>query len=84
MRILVVEDDDSLRRYVRAALEDGGFSADEAVCLDDIADMRRLALQNLVIPKCAGVIFLFSVGWRKGYFYDLRPLRRPKGVQDQR
>src|SRR5262245_43873256 len=35
MRILVVEDDDGLRRYVRAALEDRGFSIDEAACLDD-------------------------------------------------
>lgn len=35
MRILVVEDDDSLRRYVRATLQDGGFSIDEAACLDD-------------------------------------------------
>jgi len=35
MRILVVEDDDSLRRYLRAALEDRGFSSDEAVCLED-------------------------------------------------
>jgi DNA-binding response OmpR family regulator len=35
MRVLVVEDDHSLRRYVRAALEDGGFAIDEAACLDD-------------------------------------------------
>jgi len=35
MRILVVEDDDRLRRYLRAALEDRGFSSDEAVCLED-------------------------------------------------
>lgn len=35
MRILVVEDDESLRRYVRAALEDRGISSDEAACLDD-------------------------------------------------
>jgi len=35
MRILVVEDDNGLRRYVRAALEDRGFSIDEAVCLED-------------------------------------------------
>ena len=35
MRILIVEDDDSLRRYLRAALEDRGFSIDEAVCLED-------------------------------------------------
>jgi DNA-binding response OmpR family regulator len=35
MRILVVEDDTSLRRYVRAAMEDCGFSIDEAAGLDD-------------------------------------------------
>ena len=35
MRILVVEDDESLRRYVRAALDDRGISSDEAACLDD-------------------------------------------------
>jgi DNA-binding response OmpR family regulator len=35
MRILIVEDDAGLRRYVRAAAEEGGFSVDEAACLDD-------------------------------------------------
>jgi DNA-binding response OmpR family regulator len=35
MRILIVEDDAALRRYVRAAAEEGGFSVDEAACLDD-------------------------------------------------
>jgi DNA-binding response OmpR family regulator len=35
MRILVVEDEERLRRYVRAALEECGFSIDEAACLDD-------------------------------------------------
>ena len=35
MRILIVEDEEGLRRYVRAALEDTGFSIDEAACLDD-------------------------------------------------
>ena len=35
MRILIVEDEEGLRRYVRAALEDSGFSIDEAACLDD-------------------------------------------------
>jgi len=35
VRVLVVEDDESLRRYLRAALVDRGFSIDEAACLDD-------------------------------------------------
>lgn len=37
MRVLVVEDDAGIRRYLRAALEDGGFGIDEAACLDDAA-----------------------------------------------
>jgi DNA-binding response OmpR family regulator len=35
MRILLVEDDASLRRFVRAAVEAGGFSVDETACLED-------------------------------------------------
>jgi DNA-binding response OmpR family regulator len=35
MRILIVEDDSALRRFVRAAAEEVGFSVDEAACLDD-------------------------------------------------
>ena len=35
MRLLVVEDDESLRRYVRAALEDRSFGIDATVCLDE-------------------------------------------------
>jgi len=35
MRILIVEDDAALRRFVRAAAEEGGFSVDEAASLDD-------------------------------------------------
>jgi DNA-binding response OmpR family regulator len=35
MRILLVEDDAALRRYVRGAAEDGGFSVDEAISLSD-------------------------------------------------
>src|SRR5262245_17694396 len=37
MRILIVEDAEGLRRYVRAALEDGDYGIDEPARLDDAA-----------------------------------------------
>ena len=43
---------------------------------DDVADVERLDI-GLTIPADAGFIFLFSVGWRKGLFYDYGPLLKP-------
>lgn len=30
--------------------------------------------EDILIPDDAGIIFYFSVGWRRGFFFDLRPL----------
>jgi DNA-binding response OmpR family regulator len=50
MRILIVEDEEGLRRYVRAALQDGGFSIDEASCLDDAtAHVRNVPYDAVVL-----------------------------------
>ena len=43
------------------------------VLKDDIVDIEGLGL-SVDIPNNAGFIFLFSVGWRKGLFYDYGPL----------
>ena len=43
------------------------------VLKDDIADIEELDL-SVDIPNDAGFIFIFSVGWRKGLFYDYGPL----------
>ena len=40
---------------------------------DDIADIVRLDL-GVDIPEDAGFIFVFSVGWRKGLFFDYGPI----------
>ena len=39
----------------------------------DMADIRSLKFDGVEIPDDAGLVFLFSVGWRKGLFYDLGP-----------
>lgn len=45
--------------------------AGEAVYRDDIADIQKLIFESVEIPDKAGIMALFSVGWRKGLFYDL-------------
>ncbi|MBN1392041.1 MAG: hypothetical protein JW947_04475 [Sedimentisphaerales bacterium] len=45
--------------------------AGQALCRDDIADVRQLVFQNIEIPDGIGIMVLFSVGWRKGMFYDI-------------
>ena len=44
------------------------------VYTDDIADIEGLKL-SVGIPDDAGFVFIFSVGWRKGMFFDFGPLR---------
>jgi hypothetical protein len=45
--------------------------AGQGVYRNDIADVRELVFQDIEIPDDVGVMVLFSVGWRKGLFYDL-------------
>ena len=50
------------------------INAGEPVAKNDIADIDRMELGDISIAPEAGVLFLFSVGWRKGLFYDFAPL----------
>ncbi len=59
------------------------IEAGEGISKDDIADIERLDFPDVAIPKDAGIVFLFSVGWRKGLFYDFGPLAPDfKGERD--
>ena len=58
---------------VAIARSTGPVEAGSAVYKDDIADIERLQLP-MDIPDDAGFVYLFSVGWRKGLFYDYGPL----------
>ena len=50
--------------------------AGEKLTKDNFADVERLEL-GLSIPDDTGFVFLFSVGWRKGLFYDFGPVTGP-------
>ena len=49
------------------------IEAGEGVTKDDIVDLGDVEL-GVHIPADAGIVFVFSVGWRKGLFYDLGPV----------
>ncbi len=52
------------------------MKAGEEVLKGDIVDIEDVKL-GVQIPDDAGVLFVFSVGWRKGLFYDFEPIGGP-------
>jgi hypothetical protein len=47
----------------------------DLVFSNDIADLKAIRFADVEVPADAGVVFLFSVGWRKGLFFDLAPIQ---------
>jgi len=50
------------------------IEAGDAVYEDDIADIGKIIFKDINIPADAGVLLLFSLGWRKGLYFDFKPL----------
>ena len=48
--------------------------AGQPVSMDDISDIQQLEFDKIEIPKDAGMLLVFSVGWRRGLYYDFTPL----------
>ena len=47
--------------------------AGNILTLNDTLGVRGLSFQDIAIPDDAGIVFFFSVGWRRGLFFDFRP-----------
>ena len=62
------------RVRVRAS---GPLEAGTVVTKNDIVDVDRLDF-NVDIPVDVGIVFVFSVGWRKGLYYDFGPISGPE------
>lgn len=56
---------------VKGACEKG-----EAITANRILDIGKMQFSNAIIPEDAGFIYVFSVGWRQGFIYDLEPLHQ--------
>lgn len=46
----------------------------EHVFKNDIVDIATMRFEGVSVPDDAGVFLVFSVGWRKGLYYDFSPL----------
>ena len=42
--------------------------------MNDISDIGPLEFESVDVPKDVGIVFFFSIGWRRGLFYDFGPL----------
>ncbi|MDQ7833755.1 MAG: hypothetical protein RDU24_00060 [Humidesulfovibrio sp.] len=63
---------------VRRSLEKG-----ETIFENDIYDILQVKFEDVEIPNDCGIAFVFSKGWRKGYFYDFTPLvpgNKPRSI----
>lgn len=47
----------------------------EAVYETDIVDYQEVVFKGVEVPPEAGIAVVFSVGWRKGFYYDFGPLQ---------
>ncbi len=47
----------------------------EAFTADRILDMGPMRFRDVDIPSDAAIVYVFSVGWRKGFFFDLGSLQ---------
>lgn len=56
-------------------------NAGETIFKNDIADIREIRFEGIDIPNEYGVLYLFSIGWRKGMYYDFSPLRPNEGLK---
>lgn len=57
----------------------GKVEKGDAITTNRVLDIGRMRFTNVTIPSDAGIVFVFSVGWRKGFFYDLEPLHDEDG-----
>ena len=51
--------------------------AGEGINKLDVAGLIEVFFNQITLPQDNGIIFYFSVGWKRGLFFDFRPLHEP-------
>lgn len=74
--LAILRQDKTATIYINAAMlaqmkPKKPVNAGQVIYRNDIADVRELVFPDIEIPDSVGIVVLFSVGWRKGLFYDL-------------
>lgn len=53
----------------------------EHVFKNDIVDIATIEFDGIAVPDDAGVALVFSIGWRKGFYYDFAPLHPKESIR---
>jgi len=53
----------------------GGCEKGDPISADQILDIGKITFEGVKIPRDVGIVYVFSAGWRRGFFYDFVPLR---------
>ena len=83
--LVVVRTDNSGTAYINELSIKGlmqpkrDIKAGEALFKNDIADISEIQFDDVDIPSECGILFLFSIGWRKGLYFDFSPLHPKDG-----
>lgn len=67
----------SIAGRVKKAVKEG-----DRIYASDLLDIEKFSVTGVEIPADTGIIFVFSFGWRKGFFFDFGPLHSNKRVYD--
>ena len=83
-RLLVVISGEEADVFINAfdfelkAVSRRSAKAGEKIYRKDIGGIGAIRLPGIDIPQSAAVIFYFSIGWRRGLFFNLMPLQGEK------
>jgi hypothetical protein len=74
--LAILRKDETATIYINAPMQalmqaKKNLDAGQVVYRNDISDVQQLVFRDIKIPDDVGVMVLFSVGWRKGLYYDL-------------
>lgn len=62
-------------RPIASARIKGGCKKGDPVSAEKILDIGKVKFEGIDIPRDVAIAYVFSAGWRRGFFYDFAPLR---------
>lgn len=48
----------------------GGCKKGDRISADQILDTGKITFKGIQIPNDVGIVYVFTAGWRRGFFYD--------------
>lgn len=74
---------DTIASVVSKRISKDGIRKGERVSSEDIGDIREISFPEITLRKDCGVIYFFTLGWRRGVYFDYLPLQPDSTYQCQ-